>query len=122
VQYPPSPWETLSLHNLETLYHEWGHALHSILSRTSLQHLAGTRGSTDFMEVPSILFENFAKNKDVLLKWIRHPVTNKIIDENILINALSSKNNFQAMELQGQLLISAVDQVLYDILYFMTTY
>jgi len=41
----------LSLQDLETLYHEWGHALHSILSRTKFQHLSGTRGGTDFIEV-----------------------------------------------------------------------
>lgn len=41
----------LTLLDIETLYHEWGHALHSILSRTTFQHLSGTRGPTDFVEV-----------------------------------------------------------------------
>jgi len=41
----------LSLDELETLYHEFGHALHSLLSRTTFQYLSGTRGSTDFIEV-----------------------------------------------------------------------
>ena len=42
---------TLSLSDVETLHHEWGHALHSLLSRTTFQHLSGTRGPTDFVEV-----------------------------------------------------------------------
>ena len=41
----------LSLHDIETLFHEWGHALHSLLSTTKFQHLSGTRGGTDFIEV-----------------------------------------------------------------------
>jgi intermediate peptidase len=41
----------LSMQALETFYHEVGHAMHSLLSRTKFQHLSGTRGSTDFVEV-----------------------------------------------------------------------
>jgi mitochondrial intermediate peptidase len=41
----------LSLHDVETLFHEWGHALHSLLSTSKFQHLSGTRGGTDFIEV-----------------------------------------------------------------------
>jgi len=36
---------------LETFYHEWGHALQSVLSRTYYQHLSGTRGGEDYVEV-----------------------------------------------------------------------
>jgi Zn-dependent oligopeptidase len=43
--------QLLSLDEIETLHHEWGHALHSLLSRTTFQHLSGTRGATDFVEV-----------------------------------------------------------------------
>jgi mitochondrial intermediate peptidase len=41
----------LTTAQLENLYHEWGHALHSLLSRTKFQHLSGTRGPADFVEV-----------------------------------------------------------------------
>lgn len=41
----------LSLKEVETLHHEWGHALHSLLSKTRFQHLSGTRGGSDFVEV-----------------------------------------------------------------------
>jgi intermediate peptidase len=46
---------SLSVQALDTLYHEVGHGLHSLLSRTKFQHLSGTRGSTDFVEVIGLL-------------------------------------------------------------------
>jgi mitochondrial intermediate peptidase len=41
----------LSLQEVETLHHEWGHALHTLLSETKFQHLSGTRGKPDLVEV-----------------------------------------------------------------------
>jgi intermediate peptidase len=46
------PWS-----QVETLWHEWGHALHSLLSFTHLQNISGTRCAQDLSEVPSILME-----------------------------------------------------------------
>ena len=44
----------LGLQEVETLHHEWGHALHSLLSGTKFQHLSGTRGGSDFVEVRTV--------------------------------------------------------------------
>jgi intermediate peptidase len=52
----------LSHSEVETLYHEVGRKLHSLLSRTSFQHLSGTRAWMDFVETPSHLFESFARD------------------------------------------------------------
>eukprot|EP00172_Hildenbrandia_rubra_P001313 Plantae.Rhodophyta-Hildenbrandia_rubra.ctg18562.p1 GENE.Plantae.Rhodophyta-Hildenbrandia_rubra.ctg18562~~Plantae.Rhodophyta-Hildenbrandia_rubra.ctg18562.p1 ORF type:complete len:712 (-),score=79.93 Plantae.Rhodophyta-Hildenbrandia_rubra.ctg18562:41-2176(-) len=52
----------LTLEQASTLWHEWAHALHTILSKGRFQHLSGTRVEVDFVEVPSILFEYFARN------------------------------------------------------------
>ena len=46
----------LTLKEVETLHHEWGHALHSLLSQTRFQHLSGTRGGSDFVEVSSVCY------------------------------------------------------------------
>lgn len=54
-------------YQLETLLHEFGHVLHTVLSRTSFQHLSGTRGPLDFVEIPSHLLENFAWDPG----WVR---------------------------------------------------
>ena len=50
----------------ETLMHEFGHALHALLSRTQFQHLSGTRGEADVAEFPSLLFQRLARDPRVV--------------------------------------------------------
>lgn len=52
--------DRLSHGDLETLLHEFGHALHSVLSTTTCQHLSGTRGAADVVELASTFLERFA--------------------------------------------------------------
>ncbi|GAA0149472.1 metalloprotease [Lithospermum erythrorhizon] len=103
----------LSHSDLETLFHEFGHALHSLLSRTDFQHLSGTRVALDFAETPSNLFEYYAWDYRVLSKFARHYSTGDVIPEELVKSMLGSRNMFAATELQRQILYSLVDQELY---------
>ncbi|OWB64055.1 hypothetical protein B5S29_g5087 [[Candida] boidinii] len=108
----------LSLSQTETLFHEMGHALHSMLGRTNLHNVSGTRCSTDFVELPSILMEHFAKDPRVILSFARHYETNKPLPIKLL-NKYQNDNDFlKNCETFGQIKMALLDQILHSNLVF----
>ncbi|KAF4372136.1 hypothetical protein F8388_000352 [Cannabis sativa] len=91
---------------LETLFHEFGHALHSLLSRTDYQHFSGTRVALDLAETPSNLFEYYAWDYRVLRTFARHYSTGEVIPQKLVESMEGARKMFAATELQRQVLHS----------------
>lgn len=99
----------LTMSEYETLFHEFGHSLHSILSRTKYQHLSGTRVSTDLVEVPSHIFEHFAWDPRLVSRYARHYKTGDAMPTRTVKSLCASRRGFAATDLQMQVLFSAMD-------------
>ena len=104
----------LSHAEVETLYHEFGHGLHSMLSRTSFQHLSGTRAAMDFVETPSHIFESFARDPSFLSRVLaRHFVTGRFMSLKRAKHLALSNLDFRGIEIQTQIVHSKFDQALF---------
>lgn len=107
-----SPSRMLAHAEVETLFHEFGHALHSLLSRTKFQHMSGTRAAMDFVETPSHLVENFAWDGEFLEMWARSE-NGQVIPKDMIRNLQQSRNEFHAIEKQNQIMYALFDQLLF---------
>ncbi|KAG9127991.1 Mitochondrial intermediate peptidase [Ceratobasidium sp. 392] len=101
----------LGWHEVETLFHEMGHAMHSMIGRTDYHNVAGTRCATDFVELPSILMEYFAASSPVLATYARHYATSLPLNHSNLQAHVRAQSPFPAIETHSQILMAALDQL-----------
>ncbi len=83
----------LTIDDARTLFHEFGHALHSMLSDVTYPSIAGTSVARDFVEFPSQLFEHWIMHPEVLKRFARHAVTDEPIPD-ALIERIRAARNF----------------------------
>lgn len=100
----------LTFREVRTLFHEMGHALHSICGRTALQNVSGTRCATDFAELPSVLHESFASAPEVLSLYARHWETDEPLDVERVREKIELERRTQGAEIESQVLLGMLDQ------------
>lgn len=74
----------LTLDEAATMFHEFGHALHGLLTRCTYKDVSGTNVARDFVELPSQLNENWAFQPEVLAMYARHYETGEIIPDSLV--------------------------------------
>lgn len=98
----------LTLDEVETMFHEFGHGLHGMLTQASLRSQAGTNVDRDFVELPSQIHEHWALEPELLKTYARHYKTGEVIPD-ALVRKLqeSSTHNqgFTTTELVGAALL-----------------
>ena len=82
----------LSFDDAETLFHEFGHALHGLLSRVRYPSQSGTSVRRDFVEFPSQIYEHWLAVPDTLRRYARHHETGEALPEPLLQRLLSARN------------------------------
>jgi peptidyl-dipeptidase Dcp len=81
----------LSFDDARTLFHEFGHALHGLLSNVTYPLIAGTAVPSDFVELPSQLYEHWLEVPEILQKYARHAATAEPMPQTLLDKLLATR-------------------------------
>lgn len=98
----------LSIDNVETMFHEFGHGLHGMLSRAKYKSQSGTNVDRDFVELPSQIHEHWALEPELLKTYAFHYKTGEVIPDELIakLQAASTHNQgFTTTELAGAALL-----------------
>ncbi|EPQ30677.1 uncharacterized protein PFL1_01578 [Pseudozyma flocculosa PF-1] len=101
----------LGWHEVETLFHEMGHAIHSMIGRTAYHNVSGTRCATDFVELPSILMEHFLSSPAVIDVVARHYGTDAKLPYEHLETHLAASKSLEGLDTYHQIQLATLDQV-----------
>jgi peptidyl-dipeptidase Dcp len=82
----------LSFDDARTLFHEFGHALHGLLSAVTYPMIAGTNVATDFVELPSQLYEHWLEQPQLLRRFASHYQTGAPMPEELLQRIVAARN------------------------------
>ena len=94
--------ENLNIDMVQTVFHEFGHALHGLLTQCNYTSVSGTNVTRDFVETFSQFNENWAFQTELLAKYAKHEKTGEVIPQELvdkIINSLKFNQGFMTTEL-----------------------
>ena len=103
----------LTLGEVETFLHEFGHALHGIFARTRFESLSGTSVYWDFVELPSQIMENFAVEREFLNTFATHYQTGEPLPDELIDRIVRSRNFNAAYACIRQVSFGLLDMAYY---------
>ncbi len=103
----------LTYREVETIFHEFGHCLHGLLSNCDYRSIGGTSVFWDFVELPSQIMENWVGEKETLKIFANHYDTNELIPDELIEKIKNSKNFLSATACLRQLSLGYLDMAWY---------
>ncbi len=104
----------LSFSEVETLFHEFGHALQDLLSDCTYGSLSGTNVYRDFVELSSQLLESWVGEKESLMSFAKHHQTQESITDELITTILKNKTFFSGWNMLGQVSSAVLDMRLHE--------
>ncbi len=104
----------LSFDQVNTLFHELGHALHTLFSKTQYYALSGTQVKRDFVEVPSQLLERWLQNYDLVKSFAIHYKTKEVLSEDLFNKLHKSLNFLKSFKYLKQIKMAEADLKLFQ--------
>lgn len=104
----------MSLQEVTTFFHEFGHVLHNMFGKSELSDFSGTSVARDFVEAPSQIYENWVYDYDVLKLFARHYKTGAILPETMFDKMLAAKNVGSGINTLTQIFYGVFDMTLHD--------
>ncbi len=111
----PTKPSLLTVREVETFMHEFGHALHQLLTRCKYQSLSGTNVYRDFVEVPSQFNENYVYEREFLDSFARHYQTGEPVPQRLIDRLLASSQYAAAYACVRQLGFGYIDMAWHSI-------
>jgi peptidyl-dipeptidase Dcp len=100
----------LTYDQVETVFHEFGHALHGLLTQARYPRFSGTAGSPrDFVEFPSQFMENYASEPEVLATYARHFATGEVIPQELVAKVRAASTHNQGFKTTEYIAASLLD-------------